>query len=116
MSIITKALKGTCVYWPPNDPPVDNYGQPAYGTAVELDCRWEDVTIEYLSANGTREMSRAMVMVESDVVVGGVLFNGELTDLDDATTPKNNNGAWEIKRFDKTPNLRYTEYLREAYL
>jgi hypothetical protein len=121
MSIITKVLKGTCVYWPPGGSEsggvdFDDYGQPSYGSPVELDCRWEDVSVEFLDSQGTLQTSHAVVMVGSDVAVGGVLFNGNLAGVSDLTAPKNNDGAWEIKRFDKTPNFRYTEYLREAYL
>lgn len=122
MSIITKCLKGTCVYWPPGSEAsaegrdFDDHGRRVYGDPVELDCRWENVSQEFLDAKGVTQTSRSVVMVESDVAVGGVLFNGTLAQATDLDNPKNNVNAWEIRRFDKTPNLRYTEYLREAYL
>ena len=121
MSIITRMLKMTCVYWPPGGDDsggfdFDDYGKPLYADAYELKCRWEDKAIEFISSTGTNEVSRSIVFVESDVRSGGVLFLGELTDLDSLIVPKDNDGAWEVRRFDKIPNLRVTEYVRKAYL
>jgi len=109
-------LKQTCVYWAPNDVPFDDYGQPQYANAVELKCRWEDVAEEFIGPRGTTEMSRSIVYVESDVEPGGVLLLGEIESSTDQITPKNNAGAWEIRKFDKLPNLKATEFLRTAYL
>jgi len=121
MSIITRMLKMTCVYWPPGGEDsgghdFDDYGKPLYADSVELKCRWEDKAIEFISSTGTAEVSKSVVFVESDVRPGGVLFLGSLTDLTDEDVPKNNDGAWEIKQFNKVPNLRVTEYVRTAYL
>ena len=71
---------------------------------------------EFLDAGGTKILSNAVVYVDRDVDVGGVLMLGELTDITDETNVKENDGAWEIKRYDKLPNLKNTEYLRTAYL
>ena len=119
MSIITRMLKQTCVYWVPNDVPFDDYGQPQYGDAVELKCRWEDEAVEFIGPTGTTEISRSVVYVASDVEPGGVLFLGTLavvTASGDLIVPKNNTGAWEIRRFNKIPNLKATEFLRTAFL
>lgn len=121
MSIITKMLKGVCVYWPlksneSGEVAYDNYGQPQHTSPIEIKCRWEDVAVEFIDTKGTTQISKAMVYVESDVELGGMLFRGELTDVTDQDNPRENNGAWEIKRFDKLPNFKETEYLRTAYL
>ena len=124
MSIITRMLKMTCVYWPPGGDDsggfdFDDYGKPLYADAYELKCRWEDKAIEFISSTGTAEVSRSVVFVESDVRPGGVLLLSTLaavTASGDLTVPKNNDGAWEVKGTDKVPNLRVTEYIRKAYL
>jgi hypothetical protein len=56
------------------------------------------------------------VYVDRDVVVGGILWLGTLEQLTSQSEPFKNQGAAEIIRFDKTPNIRNTETLREAYL
>ena len=114
-------LKMTCVYWPPGGEDsggfdFDDYGKPLYATPVQIKCRWEDKAEEFLNSDGTREISNSVVYVDRDVRVGGVLLLDSLANVSDLTVPKNNDGAWEIKRFDKLPNLRNTEFLRTAYL
>jgi len=121
MSIITRMLKQTCVYWAlasseSGGLAYDDYGQPVVTDPVEIECRWEDVNEEFIDATGTKQTSRAKVYVSQDVDVGGILMLGELTDITDDDNPKENDGAWEIRKFDKLPNLRVTEFLRTAFL
>jgi hypothetical protein len=122
MGIVTKMLAyDTCVYWglqsnESGGMAYDDYGQPLYTDPVELKCRWEEVAKEFIDTKGTVQISRAIVYVESDVEVKGMLFHGELTDLDSGLSPRNQDGAWEIKRYDKLPHLKYKYMLRTAYL
>lgn len=122
MSVITKVLKGTCVYWPPGSEAsaegrdFDDYGQPVYSDPIELDCRWDDTALEFIDPTGTLQVSKSAVMVSQDVSVGGVLFNGTLSQAIDLDVPKNNDNAWEIRQFEKIPNFKQTEYFRRAFL
>ena len=116
MSIITRMRKQKAVYWPLATASPDDYGQPVYDTHVEIDCRWDDVVQEFIDSKGTIQASHSIVYTDRDIVLGGVLMLGELADITDEDNPKENENAWEIKRFDKIPNLRATEYLRMAYL
>ena len=121
MSLISRMRKQTVVYWPlasldSGGDDFDDYGQPVVTDPVELSCRWEDVSEEFVGADGTRLLSHAKVYVESDVAVGGILMLGEIDDITDSDNIKENDGAWEIKRFDKLPNLKNTEFLRTAWL
>ena len=120
MSLISRMKKQTCVYWPLANSDsgglaYDDHGQPAYGDAVEKSCRWQDVCEEFVSVDGTKQVSKSKVFVDG-CVVGGVLMLGELTDITDATYPLNNSGAHEIQRYDSIPNLKNTETLYVAYL
>lgn len=121
MSVITRMRKQKAVYWPLQSSDsagdaFDDYGQPQWDGPIEIDCRWEDVIEEFIDASGTQQSSNAKVYVDRDVDVGGVLMLGELTDITDENNPKENDGAWEIRRFDKLPNMKATEFLRTAYL
>lgn len=121
MSIIKRMRKQDAVYWAlasveSGGDDFDDYGQPILTDPVEVKCRWEDKSEEFVAANGTKMLSHAVVYVDRDVDVGGVLMLGELTDITDADNVRENAGAWEIKRFDKIPNLRATEFLRIAFL
>ena len=122
MRVITKMMKGTCVYWPlasteSGGVDYDDYGQPLHAAPIELACRWEDRNEEFIDPKGTARTSRALVYVESDVTPGGMLYNGTLDELPSGyLTPRDIDGAWEILRFDKLPTFKYTAYLRTAYL
>ena len=114
MGILTKMLRQEASYWALVG--FSQYGQPEYADPVEITCRWEDVNEEFIDAQGTRQMSHAMVYTDRDVTVGGVLMLGELESPVNEGDPKRNTGAWEIKRFDKLPTLKATKFLRTAYL
>jgi len=114
IGIATKVMKQKAVYWAPSAP--DDFGKPQYESPEEIDCRWEDSIEEFIGPNGDREMSRAKLIVNQDLLVKGYLWLGELTDLTDEDVPENNSGAWEIRAFLKTPNFKGTAFLREVYL
>jgi len=101
-------LKQKAVYWAPTG--FDASGKPEYGSPVEINCRWEDVAKEFIGTDGTTQISRSIVYTDRDVLLGGVLLQGELDSGSDV------NDGTEIKGFDKIPNLRVTEYARMAYL
>lgn len=116
MSLISRVRKQTAVYWSQGSRGVDVHGRPKLLGPVEISCRWDDVSKEFLAADGTRQMSNSEVLVDRRMKVGDYLFLGTLTDLTNASVPKENKGAFEIRRFDDTPNLRNTENLYTAYL
>ena len=122
MGIIAKMLQyQTGVYWPPGSidsdgDDFDDFGQPIVSSPFEISVRWEDRIEEFLDAEGTRQLSNAVVYVDQDVELGGILMLGELNDITDVVNIKENDGAWEIRRFEKMPTLRQTEILRTVYL
>lgn len=116
MRLLTKMLKQKAVYWKLSSLEFDDFGQPIPTTPVEIDCRWEDVGEEFLDSNGTIQLSRARVYVDRDVEVGGVLMLGELDSSVDEDNPKENENAWEIRRFEKLPTLKATQFLRTVFL
>lgn len=109
--IITKMLKQTAIYWAPSG--TDKHGGPTWGAPVELLCRWEDRSEEFLDSKGERRQSSAVVYVSADVEVRGMLKLGELTS---GTGAPRAEGASEIERFDKLPDFRARQFLRTAYL
>jgi hypothetical protein len=114
MRILTTMLKQTCVYWAFSS--IDQFGEKTFSSGVDISCRWEAKTEEFLDAMGERQLSNAVVCVDRDIAVGSVLMLGTTSDITDETTIKENAGAWEVKRFDKLPTLKATEFLRTCYL
>lgn len=114
-------------------------------TAANYRVRWEEVSQEFLDKDGTTQTSRAVVYVPElpppalqwddgvdlawddgvplwwgdlrrEIAVGGFLWLGNRADLVDEAVPGANAGAFEIRRVDRTPNLKATEFLRACYL
>ena len=121
---ISKMLKQHCVYW--GSPVADGYGGFTYADAVQLSCRWEDMEQVILDSKGETITSRALVFLSQDVEVDGMLFKGTLEDLYDSdasdssagavSDPRTIDGAYFIKRFQKTPSVDGVGLLRKAYL
>jgi hypothetical protein len=122
-TIISKNCTQKAVYW--SAPKEDGYGGKTFGNAVELDCRWEEMIQVTTDAKGAEITSRALIFVTQDIDEEGMLYLGTLDDLYDLygdssageiDDPMSIVGAYIIKRFQKTPSMDGTGYLRKAYL
>lgn len=110
MSLITRMLKQKATYWAPAA--LNEFGQTAFASPVELSCRWEGKLGERITLDGDTKVSNAKVYVSADVVVGGYLWLGTVETA--PSDPKLDKMAYEITSFDKTPNFKATEFLRIA--
>lgn len=113
---LTRNLEQTAVYWASPSP--SGRGGYSYDDPVELDVRWEDKQEKFVDVNGQEMISGAIVIVDQDVDIGGILFLGDLDDLDSSeeASPGSVKQAWEIRKFEKTPNIKALGYYRKAYL
>lgn len=109
-------MKQKCVYW--GNPTDNGYGGYTYDDPVELPCRWVGSTKVITDSKGQQVVCRAEVQVEQDVDENGLLYLGNLNDLDSAEeeTPTSVERAYLIKRFDKVPTIRGDKFYRKAYL
>lgn len=114
MSLITRMRKQAAVYWAPSG--LDRFGQPSFAAPVELTVRWEDRVGEFRDPQGELVSYTTIVYVGQDVLLGGRFLLGDMTSAISASEPSDNVGAQEIKAFSKVPNIRATEFLRQAYL
>ena len=109
-------LNQKAVYW--SNPTPNGYGGFDYDDPIELDCRWVERTQVVTDSKGHEIVSRASVQVNYDLDEQGLLWLGELDDLDSAgyENPETISDAYVIKRFDKTPTIKADAYFRIAYL
>ena len=127
MSLIDRMRRQNAIYWPPST--ADDFGRPGSARLVELTLvggvnsrvRWEDKAKEFLDAQGTTVVSQAVVFVPplpggGEVALGGWLWLGDRVDLVSEADPHVNEGAYEVRGFEKMPNLKTTEFLRTVYL
>jgi len=107
----------TAVYW--GGPENDGYGGFTWDEPVEIDVRWDEVSELVTDAKGQEVVSKAKVIVAQDVDLNGILFLGELTDLDSDQEgdPLTVDGAYPIIRVDKIPApLSTDDFFRMVYL
>lgn len=115
---INDFLKRTCtqtaVYWA--NPVADGYGDRTYDDAVEIKCRWQNKNSVIKSANGEEIVVTAEVFVTQDLDEQGMLWLGDLDDLDSDPQPVAS-GASLIVKVDKSPSLGSTsDFIRKVYL
>ena len=117
MSYITKNLKQIAVYWAPNGR--DEHGERAFLDAVEMNVRWEEKKILFINFNREEEASNAVIYTDTDVVEGGMVCLCTLDELDsDISVPYYNTALeiWEIKGFDKNPDIKGKIFERVIYV
>ena len=114
MSILSGSLNQTAVYW--GTPAASGFGHKTFAAAVEVDCRWEEKSDLYIDRKGKEFVSRSVVFVGQDLDIGGYLYLGELDDLDSDPAPTDVSGAYEIRAFQKIPDLKGTDFVRKAIL
>lgn len=114
MSIIVKMRKQLAVWWQRNPTP-DRYGAYTFASPVEIKVRWDDASVEFLDPMGEKQTSRSVVYTDRAMTPGDRLSRGEL-DSNTPGDPLSVTDTYEVRRFDRTPNLRATETLFTAYL
>jgi hypothetical protein len=117
---IEKVCVQTAVYW--GNPSPDGRGGNTYDTAVEIACRWEQITElvqnESIRKEGKEIVAGAKILLTQDVALEGYLYLGSLDDLSsDPDNPLEVDGAREIIKVEKVPLFKSTtEFVREAYV
>lgn len=114
MSFISRMRKQKAVWWERSATP-DASGTYTFGNPVEIDCRWVDRVDEFVNAQGQEQTSKSKVYVDREMKPGDWLRLGEL-ESDMTNEPFDHEDAYEIQRFDRTPNLKATKFLLTAYL
>lgn len=115
-SFPNRNLNQTAVYWA--SPIKDGYGGYTWSDPVEIDCRWVNSTRLITASNGEEIVCRAEVQVKQDLDEQGMLYLGDLDDLDSSeeADPRTISVAYQIKRFDKVPTIKGNKFFRKAYL
>lgn len=104
-------LKQKAVYWPPTGQ--DKNGKMTFGPPVEIKCRWEEKSVEFINSQGEKAISSCVVLVDRDLVGGGMLWLGKLKDLVQQTNPDIQK-ANIIQGWQKIPNIQAKKFVRKA--
>ncbi len=111
MSHLARNLTQDITYWPAATP--DGWGGITFGTPIPVMGKWVQKSELFRGISGEEEVSKAVVWLDTDVAIGGWLFEGVSEDADPAA---NVLGASEIRQFYKTPSLRNLDHERRAFL
>ncbi len=109
LNFIEKVCVQTAVYW--GNPQPDGYGGMTYKTPEDIKVRWDDTIRQISDGKGDQIVCRAVIMTPETLQEKGMLYLGKLDDLteEEKGNPHNVNGAYSIKRVDKTPLFRSTD-------
>lgn len=115
-SLLRRTCNQTAVYW--GTPLKDGRGSFTYSDPVEVAVRWQDKKEVVTDSKGQELVSKAEVILLQDVDEQGLLFLGDLDDLDSTQEddPTTVDGAYLIIKFDKSPDLKGREFIRKAWL
>lgn len=98
-------------YWAPGALGDDN--ERAMVAPILIRGRWTEERTELQGSGGEQIISKTMVIVDRDVEEGGFLARGDHTGI---PNPNNYDAAEEIRGFTSTPDLRFMEQVKRAYL
>jgi len=125
---INSMMTQTAVYWGPMID--DGFGGQTFDSEYpkEVNCRWQqrsDLGGRVTDKLGAPVNCNAVVYVSEDMAEESWLFFGTLDDIynlmdsdQDILNPKAIDGAFQIKRFDKSPSMRSNDnsWIRKVYL
>jgi len=104
-------LKQTITYWAFASG-TNAWNDEAFVTPVTLSGRWETTTDRFMDLEGNEVVSNSIVYLNQDVTERGFLYLGESV----AADPKEVQGAYPIRKFQKVPTFRLGDFMRKAYL
>lgn len=111
---LTRNLNQTAVYW--GNPVEVGDGSLIFDDGVEVDCRWEERQELYMDNEGNERKSQAIVHVKQDMKVGEYLYLGVDDDLDSDISNPTAVDSFEIKSFEKIPNIKGDKFIRRVFL
>lgn len=91
----------------PSEREYDSYGERKVNNPVELKVRWEEGLTEAIDPNGQTVALDAVVVVDRDVEVGSIMWEGELGTQE--STPVN---LKEVVSFSKIPDIKGRKFRR----
>ena len=114
-NLTTRNLNQTAVRW--TGATADGFGGRIFDDAVEIAVRWEDTRELFIDSNGRESVSKARVFVGVNLIVRDYLMLGTLDDLSSgAEEPDQVTTAYEVRAFEKIPNLAGADFVRKAVL
>ena len=103
----TRGMNQDATYWAPGVN--DGVGGKAYGSAVAVQCRWQDKAVRFRSPSGDELTSSSIVYVNTEVLPEGKIALGTHV----GAPPSD---AKDIIQVDKSPSYHGNKQLIKVYL
>lgn len=113
-AIETRDLLQKIVLWPFVS--YDSYGGFIVGPAHELSARWSRNRRETIDAQGTKIALDATVVVAQKIIVGSLVWLGELADWLGTGSAGDDSELMQVATYSETPDLRNKFIRREIGL
>lgn len=114
-SFIQKVCVQPMVYWEYTG--IDGFHNPQFNAAEEINVRWDAKTEVMTTNDGEEFISNAEILTPQDLVEKSWVYLGNLADLPANPDPRNTEGAYEIKRMERTPLFKSTTFdVFQAYV
>lgn len=109
MSITTRNLRQKVTYWvsTPN-----GFGGYTFAAPLVANGRWEDKATLFRNPAGEEQTSSAVVYLDTVLKVDDYVFLGQ----SNASSPVGLAGTYQVRQFNKTPDLRNHEVEYKAIL
>jgi hypothetical protein len=91
------------------------YGQPTYGAAKQITCRWDEARKQIFAADGSPIFTSIEIITQVQLAPKDLVRRGKLTSVPTPSTPKSNTGVYEVVMVSRTPTIRNNAFLYEAY-
>lgn len=110
MSTLTRNLRQEITHWgiTPN-----GFGGFDFTAPALLKGRWEDRQVQFRDVKGNEEASNALVYLNTDVAIGDYVYLGDALLTADPTTLAL---SFQVRQFNKIPDLRNIQMQRKAFL
>lgn len=105
------SLHQDVTYWDPGAE--DRFGAVTFSAPELLKARWEDRNETVKTTGGDTIVTRAVVFVDRDLLIGGYLAKGDFSAVQDPTLIPD---ASEIQAWASIPDIRNVSSERRAYL
>lgn len=109
--MVDRRYPDVCTWWARSAS--DGYGGTVFASPVAVPCRWEDKQTLFVNRSGEETVSAAIAYVDRDMQIGDWLIHGNFVY---ASNPTLLDGAYEIKQFAVTPDLRLLDSLRKVFM
>lgn len=94
----------------------DGFGGWTFTAPKALKVRWEEKAVLFRDQSGEEVISSARVFLGEDVAVNDWLFLGISTAANPTVIPASSGVAYQVRQFEKLPNLRNLQHQRIAFL